>query len=61
MDNETAKKINENLTKLNEIMHTFLFIAIKDSTLNKLNENQIKEISPSVKSLAKTIYENLNK
>ena len=41
-------------------MSAFLFIVIKDSTLNKLTENQIKEISPSIMALAKLINKSIN-
>ena len=54
------KDISKNLNSLNEIMSAFLFIVIKDSTLNKLTENQIKEISPSIMSLAKLINKSIN-
>ena len=60
MDNDNAKKIANSLNNLNEIMSAFLFIVIKDSTLNKLTENQIKEISPSIMSLAKLINKSIN-
>ena len=45
---QALKDISKSLNSLNEIMSAFLFIVIKDSTLNKLTENQIKEISPSI-------------
>ena len=54
------KDISKSLNNLNEIMSAFLFIVIKDSTLNKLTENQIKEISPSIMSLAKLINKSIN-
>ena len=54
------KDISKSLNSLNEIMSAFLFIVIKDSTLNKLTENQIKEISPSIMSLAKLINKSIN-
>ena len=54
------KDISKSLNNLNEIMSAFLFIVIKDSTLNKLTENQIKEISPSIMALAKLINKSIN-
>ena len=54
------KDISKSLNNLNEIMSAFLFIVIKDSTLNKLTENQIKEISPSLMALAKLINKSIN-
>ena len=54
------KDISKSLNNLNEIMSAFLFIIIKDSTLNKLTENQIKEISPSIMALAKLINKSIN-
>ena len=54
------KDISKSLNNLNEIMSAFFFIDIKDSTLNKLTENQIKEISPSIMALAKLINKSIN-
>ena len=54
------KDISKSLNNLNEIMSAFLFIVIKDSTLNKLTGNQIKEISPSIMALAKLINKSIN-
>ena len=54
-----ASLINR-LDTLNKIMSTFLFIAIKDSTLNKMTANEIKKVSPTVNDIAKILNENIN-
>jgi ATP-dependent Clp protease ATP-binding subunit ClpA len=54
-----ASLINR-LDTLNKIMSTFLFIAIKDSTLNKMTANEIEKVSPTVNDIAKILNENIN-
>jgi len=54
-----ASLINR-LDTLNKIMSTFLFIAIKDSTLNKMTANEIEKVSPTVNNIAKILNENIN-
>ena len=54
-----ASLINR-LDTLNKIMSTFLFIAIKDSTLNKMTATEIEKVSPTVNDIAKILNENIN-
>ena len=60
MDNDNAKKINDNLNNLNKIMSLILILAFDGSTFKSKTNDEIKKVMPKINETLKAINESIN-